>query len=389
MVNALDFLKNKKSISLIIQTTQKCNLRCKHCYESECEYLKSTMSIEVLEKIISLAEQQYTSISFLWFGGEPLMAGLDFYKKVVELQNKYRKPETEIRNSVQTNAVLLDDEFIAFFLKNSFNVSVSYDCQYNDFLRQKSDLVVKNIRNAISKGLKINVLSVLHANNYKHQKEMIEFLTNEGIYAKFNRIFSSGEAAKNSEFLINDQCFVEEQKKEFSRWIAEEKEPMHPFFRQIIDMVFKTGPRECSCSACLFKWVSFDPTGMVYTCPRFVGSEYCFGNIMDYQNLYEIFENKKYLELASKAIERKEKCKQTCNLYSRCKGGCNAVFYETGNVTENQSWVCTFYKEFIPFMLLTIRRSLDAKTLKNESLLRLIEMNEENFDQAFHDFQIQ
>lgn len=305
MMNALDFLKSKKSISLIIQTTQKCNLRCKHCYESDCAYLKNTMPIEVLEKIISLAEKQYTRILFLWFGGEPLMAGLDFYKKIIELQNKYKRPETEIRNAVQTNGVLLNDEFIDFFLKNSFNVSVSYDCQYNDFLRQKSDTALTNIRNAISKGLKINILSVLHAGNYKHQKEMIDFLKEEGIYAKFNRIFSSGEATKNTGYLIDDQSFLDEEKKEFLRWIHEEDEPMHPFFRQIINMIFQTGPKECSCSVCLFKWASFDPSGLIYTCPRFVGTEYCFGNVMNLENLYEIFEGEKYLELASKAIERK------------------------------------------------------------------------------------
>ena len=85
------------------------------------------MSDEVLEKLIKdYLQLGFPVNSFAWQGGEPTLMGLDFYKKVIELQNKYSKPGQEITNSLQTNGILLNDEWCKFLHENKFLLGNKY-----------------------------------------------------------------------------------------------------------------------------------------------------------------------------------------------------------------------------------------------------------------------
>ncbi|MDR2848575.1 MAG: radical SAM protein, partial [Bacteroidales bacterium] len=103
-----------------------CNLSCHYCYylEKEKMYDRSSrfkMDEAVLEKFISeyIASQNVPVIQFVWHGGEPTMLGLDYFRKVLELQNKHKHNRT-IENVLQTNGTLLDDNWCSFFKDNNF-----------------------------------------------------------------------------------------------------------------------------------------------------------------------------------------------------------------------------------------------------------------------------
>ena len=64
-------------------------------------------------------------IEFIWHGGEPLLAGLDFYRKVAEFQHKWIQQGKKIINFLQTNATLINSELTDFFMKNNFIIGVS------------------------------------------------------------------------------------------------------------------------------------------------------------------------------------------------------------------------------------------------------------------------
>src|SRR5687767_10500931 len=93
-----------------------CNLDCKYCFYLEKEKLypdqeKWRMPDDVLEQYIAqyIAQQEAPQISFAWQGGEPTLLGVDFFRKVVALQQKYADGK-QITNALQTNGTLLDDE---------------------------------------------------------------------------------------------------------------------------------------------------------------------------------------------------------------------------------------------------------------------------------------
>ena len=111
----------------------RCNMRCAYCYYLEkgqfsAHAKQSRMSFTLLEKLIrQTIEASDGTVSFTWHGGEPTLAGLDFYRKVVELEKKYLPKGWEVWNNIQTNGLLLNDEWCRFLRENRFDVGVSID----------------------------------------------------------------------------------------------------------------------------------------------------------------------------------------------------------------------------------------------------------------------
>ena len=104
-----------------------CNMRCKYCFyademakRSQASY--GVMTTETLEHVIretlSFAEKQCT-IAFQ--GGEPTLAGLDFYRQCLALEKKYNTKNVKISHALQTNGYLLDEEWCSFFAENHFS----------------------------------------------------------------------------------------------------------------------------------------------------------------------------------------------------------------------------------------------------------------------------
>ena len=114
-------------------TGSLCNLRCDYCYylEKKDFYKKSSihrMSDELLERFIKeyIEAQPMPEVLFTWHGGETLLRDLSFYKKVVMLQQRYGRGR-KISNSLQTNGVLLNEEWCKFFRDNNFLIGISID----------------------------------------------------------------------------------------------------------------------------------------------------------------------------------------------------------------------------------------------------------------------
>jgi uncharacterized protein len=111
-----------------------CNLRCRYCYYLEKQALYPSeealiMNDDILEKYIIQHIEATTEeiVFFSWHGGEPLLAGIDFFRKVVSLQKKHKPSEVKIVNGVQTNGTLIDNKWAWFFAENNFIVGISID----------------------------------------------------------------------------------------------------------------------------------------------------------------------------------------------------------------------------------------------------------------------
>ena len=110
-----------------------CNLNCEYCFYLEKQALFSTdekyrMPDNVLRAFVTnyITSQPTPVVEFVWQGGEPTLLGVDFFKRVVELQKPFEKRKT-ITNSLQTNGTLLDDKWCRFLKKHSFMVGISLD----------------------------------------------------------------------------------------------------------------------------------------------------------------------------------------------------------------------------------------------------------------------
>ena len=114
-----------------------CNLDCKYCFYLEKELLypqpdphidKWAMSDEVLESYIRQYIEAHDTpvVNFAWQGGEPTLLGVDFFRRVVEIEKRYANGK-QIANAFQTNGVLLNDAWAEFFLEYQFLIGISID----------------------------------------------------------------------------------------------------------------------------------------------------------------------------------------------------------------------------------------------------------------------
>lgn len=163
------------SLSILVVPTDICNMNCKYCYH-EAHFAEHTMMAdEVLEKLMAVTIPNYQKIHFIWHGGEPLIMGLGFYRKVLQLQKKYSNNGQKIQNSIQTNLTLLDDNWVDFFIENKFGIGSSFDGVCNDCTRGKSEQILAGRKKITDRGWHCGNIMVVSKLNIFSLKSSYEF----------------------------------------------------------------------------------------------------------------------------------------------------------------------------------------------------------------------
>ncbi|MBV8106187.1 MAG: anaerobic sulfatase maturase [Hyphomicrobiales bacterium] len=170
-----------------------CNIDCAYCFFLSKEALypndKHRMSQATLESYIRqlLESHRAPEVTVAWQGGEPTLMKLEFFERAVELVEKYRKPGQTIQQTFQTNGLLLDDAWCAFFKKYNFLVGLSVDGprELHDAYRRDRkgqgtfDLVMRGWRFLKSHGVEFNILCTVNAANEKHGRRVYRFFRDE------------------------------------------------------------------------------------------------------------------------------------------------------------------------------------------------------------------
>jgi uncharacterized protein len=138
-----------------------CNLNCEYCFYLEKQALfgadeKYRMSDKVLSAFITnyIASQPTPAVEFVWQGGEPTLLGIDFFKRVIELQKPFLSKKT-ITNSLQTNGTLLTPEWCQFLKRHNFMVGISLDGPKEIHDRYRRDRKGNGTFDRVMKGLKL------------------------------------------------------------------------------------------------------------------------------------------------------------------------------------------------------------------------------------------
>lgn len=177
-------------------TGPACNLECDYCYYLETAELypgrsEFRMSEETLETYVRqyVEAQPGPEVTFAWQGGEPTLLGLEFFRRVLELQERYAPSGIAVRNTLQTNGTLLDDEWCRFLAEHDFLVGISVDGPkrlHDRFRRTRADdptfeAVYQGLSLLQEHGVETNVLCVVNADNVRHPLEVYRFIRREGV----------------------------------------------------------------------------------------------------------------------------------------------------------------------------------------------------------------
>lgn len=352
------------SVSVLIKpASSACNMNCKYCfYKDEAQNredeFQGMLTLENAEEIIkSAAAFADGHCLFMFQGGEPTLAGLDFYRQFVKLENKYSKKDLRFHNSIQTNGYIIDETWAKFLHDNNFLVGLSIDgpAEIHDFNR--IDNKEKGTLNRILKAAKLfdkfkveyNILSVVTGKNARSIEKIYNFFKKQGFkYLQFIPCLEPlGNNRGDADFSLSPKGYADFLVKIFNLWLNDLKRGNYISIRHIdnqISMMLGANPEICSMNGCCSIQFVVEGDGGVYPCDFYVLDEWKIGNIG--KNTFEEMLN---CETASEFIKSSQnvpdECR-TCAFACICRNGCRRDRTTDNNGNIGKNYYCDSYKYY-------------------------------------------
>ena len=350
-------------ISVIIKPTLECNISCRHCYHTPEERSPEKMSIDTLERTFAMLAEEYESVWFIWHGGEPLLMPFKFYKDAIELQERYfGKASHRVGNTIQTNGTMLDRKFINFCRDKMINIGVSFEGQYNDVLRERTDEVKEKIDYLSDRERVFSVSSTISSETASRQKEIYENFKSNKTAVSFAPVIPAGCAACGSTVPNVDE-YIRSSIECFDEWLFDKdvEIPLIPHYLYVLNALGEPAESDCAHNSCLTKWVCVYPNGDLYPCGKGCPAEFRLGNILETERISDSFRTEGFGRMISGTVERRNKCIAECGLFKYCNGGCSIdAYYESGlNNTGGDS--CRIFKEVFGHVLSTVEEIVKTR----------------------------
>jgi len=346
-----------------------CNLDCAYCFflDKEAFYpgSKFRMSEPVLEQYIRqlIESHQTNSVNIAWQGGEPTLMGLDFYRRTMDLVEKYRRPGMTFLHTMQTNGTLLDDEWARFLAANDYLVGISIDGprELHDAYRHDRaggsvfDRVVDAVRRLQAHGVRFNVLCTVNAANATHPQEVYRFLRDD-LGARYVQLIPIVEVASPpapgrpgtvTDRSVRPHDYGRFLSAVFDEWVRRDVGTM---FVQTFDGVLAAYVRGRS-SLCIFQptcgeGVALEHNGDVYSCDHFVDPAHLLGNIAD-TPVGDLVRSPAQRAFGRAKQDTLPACCRACGYLFACNGECpkNRILL-TPEGEPGLNWLCAGLKAF-------------------------------------------
>ena len=336
-----------KRIEIMVIPTDYCNMNCVYCFNERrtgnyCS--KNIMSEETLEQLCRITLPYYEEVVFLWHGGEPLSAGMDFYKMALRVQSMY-SGEVRIRNRMQTNLSLMTREYADFLTENGFNIGSSYDGINNDLTRGNSEQILRGYRNVKSSNGNIGFIYVAQAKNIDNLIEDYQWFKSQGMNYTINS-YKSTDKMHDRLYVAPDR-YYNALNELFDVWLYDKGCNIHvAIFEEYVRYFIEGKKSKCCYTSCLGKHLAIYPNGDIYNCNRDFSKEYCFGNISEYNDIHECFSSEGFKKLLNCAYTRRQNCREKCDIYKFCMGGCNSDAAMGGDISAADQDECIGLKSF-------------------------------------------
>ncbi len=365
-----------------------CNLDCEYCFFLSKEMLypgdRFRMADELLENYIrQLFEAHQTpEVTVAWQGGEPTMMGLDFFKRSVELVEQYRQPWQQPSYTIQTNGVLIDDRWAAFFKEHNFLVGLSVDGpeDVHDTYRVDKrkhgsfDRVMAGYEHLRRAGVDVNVLCTVHRANQDRGAEVYRFFR-DSMDVQFIQFIPIVERATETMLEIANVGWSTEHKEErplyvqegshvtdrsvgseaygqflvdvFDEWVSRD---VGEVYVQMFDTALANWHGEPG-ALCVFSEtcglaLALEHNGDLYSCDHFVEPDYLLGNIAETPMIDLIASEQQVTFGRDKRDSLPQYCLD-CEVRFACHGGCpRNRFIKTPDGDEGLNYLCDGYKRF-------------------------------------------
>lgn len=357
------------SVSIMIKpASSQCNLACKYCFYRDVashreEACFGLMTREISEMLVRKALDYANGelVSFVFQGGEPMLAGIDYFKYFVSCVNELNKKKSHIYYGMQTNGTLITDEWADFFAKNNFLIGLSLDgdFKYNEFRIEKNGCSTFSAVMSCAKILEnhnvdFNVLTVLTGLNAKNAESVYNFFKSSGFhYLQFVPCLRPFGSNEESELYMTTEQYADFLIKAFNFYVRDYENGDYVSVRQFDNWVrlFLRQPAEqCGMSGCCSVQFVCESSGNIYPCDFYCTDEYLLGNICD-ADFYKLSSSETAKHFVRESMIVPDKCK-SCSVYRLCRaGGCKRI--------KESADYCAAYKKFFEECLPLFKRFLN------------------------------
>lgn len=341
-----------------------CNLACAYCYYRSKTALYPGSRFQMDEALLENFIRQYVEAQrvpetiFAWQGGEPLLAGKRFFERAVALQDEYCPAGMTIRNALQTNGTLLDEEWCRFFRQRNFLIGISLDgpCEVHDVYRRDKEgrptfrRAMRGVALLREYGGEFNVLAAVHAANVPYPLEVYRFLRDE-VGAQFIQFIPIVEPVDGTAQVSSRSVGAEQYGRFliaiFDEWVQ------HDIGRvsvQIFDAALAAwmgnAPGLCVFAPTCGTALVLEHNGDLYACDHFVAPRYRLGNLRDKPLLAMVASPQQQEFGAAKHSMLPKMCRE-CEVRFVCNGGCpKDRILRTPHGEAGLNYLCAGYRMF-------------------------------------------
>lgn len=315
-----------EQIALTIKPTLSCNMKCLHCFNGDSSKTTDFIDKESVYNFLEVAAKEYKNVKVTFHGGEPSLAGFDFYNDIFKFQHYLiKKYNTVFSNLFTTNGLNLDDKLIDLLIQNNTLINISFDGPFNYILRQQGEIVYKNICKVQKKNARLRIFCTISEQSYPYLLDIYKWFKKRKLDFKILPIEPRGYAYENKESLIkNSDNFIESLVKTYKYWIKDKDckirfYTFEEFSRLRNNMQFKP--------FWFNREIALNPDGKIYPFGRPNDVQFCLGISKDIKSLKSCFNSDEYLRMISilKSI-RNKLCKE-CDSIGVCNGVCVCMSY--------------------------------------------------------------
>lgn len=354
-------------LSIMIKpASSRCNLRCAYCFYADeaqnravpdCGLMGPEVSRALMEKASCAAEG---SISFLFQGGEPTLAGLAFYREFVRYEKETISRGLPVHYAIQTNGTLLDDEWCDFFAQNHFLVGLSIDGTRACHDRFRRDNAGKGTYRQTLRGAELlkkhkvdfNVLTVVTGPLAEQIDTVFPAFCKNGFgYQQYIPCLDPIGERGGQAYSLSPQQYGLFLKKLFDLWygaLAGGRYYSVRYFDNLVWMLLGRGPEQCSMAGrCGIQYL-IEADGSVYPCDFYGLDEYRLGNVLT--DDWETFDRERdRLGFVKESLRIPDACRQ-CRWHPLCRNGCRRDREATQDGL-GRNYYCEAYRTFFPYAI--------------------------------------
>lgn len=374
---------------LIKPSSANCNIDCKYCFykclsSNREEYSKGFMREETLEQLIIQAiDYADDYVAFAFQGGEPTLAGVEFFRKAVALQKKHNTKNLTIENTMQTNGILIDEEWAEFLAENHFLVGLSLDGPKKIHDRYRRDVsgnpTFEKVMHTVSLfeqyHVEYNILSVITNESSEKASYLYNFYKRNGFtfvqlipcmdeHTRTVGKLKEGDV-QNERAYASDVSYVTGglkkqfavQPEQYGKFLCEifdlwyddfcKGEQMDiRMFSNLAQMAAGYPAEECGMNGHCTCYFVVEGDGSVYPCDFYCMDRWKLGTVKD--SFQAMIESQKVKEFIQPSLNVFEKCTK-CPHFSLCRGGCRRWRENADGNVSGLNILCPAYEKFFAY----------------------------------------